>query len=229
MTYMKTLREEASKAITPKRALNLLIEGNKRFINNLSVNRNLLQMVNETKDDQYPFAAILSCSDSRTSTELIFDQGLGDIFSIRLAGNIASKNAIASLEYACKFLGSKIIVVLGHTQCGAVKGACDNLLIGNFNSIFEHISPAIEAENDTRFNRNSSNSVYISNVMHLNIEYQIQTILDTSPLLHAMLENQEIGIVGGIYDISTGVVEFYDEDLVFDVNHQFSKIKAQIA
>ena len=214
--------------ITPKKALNFLIEGNKRFINNLSLNRNLLQMVNETKDNQFPFAAILSCSDSRTSTELIFDQGLGDIFSIRLPGNIASTNAIGSLEYACKYLGSKIIVVLGHTNCGAVKGTCDNIREANLISIFNHIAPAIEAENETLVNRNSSNPSYLHNVMHLNIEYQIQTIIDSSPLLHSMLENQEIGIAGGIYNVSTGKVDFYEEDLVFDVNHQFSKIKAHI-
>lgn len=219
---------EDRKSLTPKKALDILIEGNNRFINNLSANRNLLQMVNETKDQQFPFACILSCSDSRTSSELIFDQGLGDVFSVRLAGNIASIPAIASMEFSCKFLGSKIIVVLGHTSCGAIKGACDHASVGNLPHLLQHITPAVEAENETTEDRTSKNPAFVSNVMHLNVKYQIESIMNNSPLLKKMIEDKEVGIVGATYDLATGKVHFYEEDMVFDINHQFKKIEKSL-
>lgn len=225
---MKSLTQEDASTLTPKRALDLLIEGNNRFINNLSANRNLLQMVNDTKDDQYPFACILSCSDSRTSSELVFDQGLGDIFSIRLAGNIASLPAIASMEFSCKYLGSKIIVVMGHTSCGAIKGACDHVSEGNLPALLQHIDPAVEAENETLTERHSGNAVFVNNVMHLNVQQQIMEIMKHSPLLKKMIENKEIGIVGATYNVANGKVTFYEEDMVFDINPQFQKIQKHI-
>ena len=145
----KTLTKEMQDAITPSMALELLKEGNKRFINNLKVNRNLLQQANETSDGQYPFAVILSCIDSRTSAELIFDQGLGDIFSVRIAGNIINEDILGSMEFACKVAGSKIIVVLGHTKCGAVKGACDHVEMGNLTALLAKIRPAVDDEMTT--------------------------------------------------------------------------------
>lgn len=128
---MRTLTKEIQDKITPSMALNLLREGNHLFVNNLKTNRNLLQQVNDTSDSQHPFAVILSCIDSRTSAELVFDQGMGDIFSIRIAGNILNADILGSMEFACKVAGTKIIVVMGHTKCGAIKGACDHVEMGN--------------------------------------------------------------------------------------------------
>ncbi|WP_241480469.1 carbonic anhydrase [Legionella norrlandica] len=140
---MKTLTKEMQEAITPTIALHLLQEGNKRFVNNLKVNRNLLQQANETSDGQHPFAIILSCIDSRTSVELIFDQGLGDVFSVRIAGTIINEDILGSMEFACKIAGAKIIVVLGHTKCGAIKGACDHIEMGSLTALLSKIQPAV--------------------------------------------------------------------------------------
>jgi len=161
---MKTLTKEMQTAITPAMALDLLKEGNKRFISNLKFNRNLLQQANDTSDGQHPFAVILSCIDSRTSAELIFDQGLGDVFSVRIAGNIVNEDILGSMEFGCKVAGSKIIVVLGHTKCGAIKGACDHVEMGNLTALLSKITPAVENEIQTLENRNANNSVFVENV-----------------------------------------------------------------
>src|SRR5918994_1018134 len=134
---MRTLTKEMQADLSPMAALKLLKEGNNRFVNNLKINRNLLQQVNETADGQHPFAFILSCIDSRTSAELIFDQGLGDVFSCRIAGNILNEDIIGSMEFACKVAGSKVVVVLGHTKCGAIKGACDDVKLGNLSLLLD--------------------------------------------------------------------------------------------
>ena len=194
--------------ITPSEALDLLIEGNQRFKNNISINKDLLQVVNITKDQQHPFAAILSCSDSRTATELIFDQSLGDIFSVRLAGNIASNKAIGSLEYACRYLGSHLVVVLGHTKCGAVKAACDHFKGGHIGEITSLIAPAVERECNHKDNRNSGNAVFVDKICELNVGLQMQRILQRSEILQELLREQRIGLVGGVYDLETGVVTF---------------------
>ena len=152
---MKTLTQELQSAITPVVALRLLQDGNKRFENNLKINRNLLQQAHETSGSQHPFAVILSCIDSRTSVELIFDQGLGDVFSVRVAGNVLNEDILGSMEYACKVAGAKIIVVLGHTQCGAIRGACDHVEMGNLTALLNKIQPAISEENSETENRNS--------------------------------------------------------------------------
>jgi carbonic anhydrase len=225
---MKLHSPEVRKILTPQMALQFLKDGNQRFLNNIRINRNLLQLVNETAEDQKPFAAILSCSDSRTSVELVFDQGLGDIFSIRLAGNIASINAIASMEYACKVLGVKLVVVLGHTNCGAIKGACDKVIMGNLGALLDHIHPAIEFETETLENRTSTNKKFVANITHLNIQYQMQKTLDTSEILRELIDSGEVGFVGAIYDLATGEVFFDEEDILFDTNHTFSHIPQNI-
>jgi carbonic anhydrase len=201
--------------MSPQEALSILIEGNQRFINNISANKDLLHVANLTKDRQHPFAAILSCSDSRTSTEIIFDQNLGDIFSVRLAGNIASRKAIGSLEYSCKYLDSKLVVVLGHSGCGAVTAACDHFTGGNIGEITKLIEPAVELEVTCTDNRSSSNKEFLSKVGYLNLDVQIQRILDNSPILRDMLANKEIGIVGGIYDLATASVDFPESQRFF--------------
>ena len=210
---MKTLTKEMQAAITPSMALNLLNEGNKRFVNNLKVNRNLLQQANETSDGQHPFAVMLSCIDSRTSAELIFDQGLGDIFSVRIAGNIINEDILGSMEFACKVAGSKIIVVLGHTKCGAVKGACDHIEMGNLTALLTKIRPAVDEETLTKENRNSNNSVFVENVSTINVKRTVKSIMQRSPILKEMIESGQIGIVGGTHDISTGEVNFYPDTM----------------
>lgn len=212
---MKTLTKEMQAAITPSMALALLKEGNKRFVNNLKVNRNLLQQANETSDGQHPFAVILSCIDSRTSAEIIFDQGLGDIFSVRIAGNIINEDILGSMEFGCKVAGSKIILVLGHTKCGAVKGACDNMELGNLTALLTKIRPAVEDEKTTIENRNASNSEFVEKVATLNVKRTVQTIKERSPIIKDLIESGQIGIVGGIHDITTGEVTFYPETIDF--------------
>ena len=207
---MKTLTKEMQNAISPSMALDLLKEGNRRFVNNLKINRNLLQQANETSDGQHPFAVILSCIDSRTSAELIFDQGLGDVFSVRIAGNIVNEDILGSMEFGCKVAGAKIIVVLGHTKCGAIKGACDNVELGNLTSLIAKIKPAVDQEAVTSNNRTSSNASFVENVAELNVSLSVKNILLQSPIIAEMVKNDEIGIVGGVHDISTGEVKFFE-------------------
>lgn len=207
---MKTLTKEMQSAITPSMALDLLKDGNKRFVNNLKINRNLLQQANDTSDGQHPFAVILSCIDSRTSAELIFDQGLGDIFSVRIAGNIVNEDILGSMEFGCKVAGAKIIVVLGHTKCGAVKGACDNVALGNLTGLIAKIKPAVDQELTTTDNRNSSNPTFVENVAELNVSLSVKNILLKSPIIAELVKNEEITIVGGVHDISTGEVKFFE-------------------
>lgn len=205
---MKTLTKEMQDKITPEIAFNLLKEGNKRFMNNLKANRNLLQQANETSDGQHPFAIILSCIDSRTSAEIIFDQGLGDIFSVRIAGNIINEDILGSMEFACKVAGSKIIVVLGHSNCGAVKGACDNVEMGNLTALLSKIRPAIEDETTVLENRNSNNVEFVEKVTVINVKRVMKDIIDRSIIIKKMVEKNEIKIIGGIHDLMTGEVCF---------------------
>ena len=211
---MKTLNKELQAAITPAMALDLLKEGNKRFVNNLKVNRNLLQQANETSDGQHPFAVILSCIDSRTSAELIFDQGLGDVFSVRIAGNIINEDILGSMEFGCKVAGAKIIVVLGHTKCGAVKGACDHVEMGNLTALLTKIRPAVDDETTVSDNRNSGNAEFVEKVSAINVKRTVKSIIERSPIIKEMLENGEIGIVGGTHDITSGIVSFYEKTSV---------------
>ncbi|MFZ1807235.1 MAG: carbonic anhydrase family protein [Cyclobacteriaceae bacterium] len=205
---MRTLTKELQAEITPNNGLEILKAGNERFVNNLKSNRNLLQQVNETAEGQHPFAVILSCIDSRTSAELIFDQGLGDIFSVRIAGNILNEDILGSMEFACKVAGAKVVLVLGHTKCGAVKGACDNVQLGNLTALLSKLLPAVEAEKSTVSNRNASNSDFVEKVAALNVKMTMQQIADRSTILHDMAESGEIAIVGGMYHVDTGKVEF---------------------
>jgi carbonic anhydrase len=207
---MKTLTKEMQNAISPSMALDLLKEGNRRFVNNLKINRNLLQQANETSDGQHPFAVILSCIDSRTSAELIFDQGLGDVFSVRIAGNIVNEDILGSMEFGCKVAGAKIIVVLGHTKCGAIKGACDNVELGNLTGLISKIKPAVDQEMITSNNRTSSNASFVENVAELNVSLSVKNILLKSPIIAEMVKNDQIGIVGGVHDISSGEVKFFE-------------------
>ena len=210
---MKTLTETDRNALTPAKAIELLETGNKRFVSNLKFNRNLLQQVNETSTGQYPFAFILSCIDSRTSAELIFDQGLGDIFSCRIAGNVLNEDILGSMEFACKLAGSKVIVVLGHTKCGAIKGACDHVQLGNLTTLLQKIQPAIEDETSTKENRSASNSEFVENVAMINVHRTLQQITEQSPIISEMVENGDIALVGAMYNVETGIVDFFEENI----------------
>ena len=161
---------------------------------------------------------ILSCIDSRTSAELIFDQGLGDIFSIRIAGNIINEDILGSMEFCCKIAGAKVIVVLGHTKCGAIKGACDHVEMGNITSLLTKIRPALDDESSVQQNRNSNNVEFVEKVSTINVKRTVKGILERSPILKEMVENGEIGIIGGTHDISTGDVNFYEDTLIIIKN-----------
>lgn len=211
---MKTLTKEARDQITPTQAIEILRKGNDRFMNNLKANRNLLEQVNETSDGQHPFAVVLSCIDSRTSAELIFDQGLGDIFSCRVAGNVINEDILGSMEFACKVAGARAIMVLGHTRCGAVKGACDHVEMGNLSALLHKIQEAAALETEIVDNRTSKNSVFVERVASLNVDLVLRQILERSPILAAMLEAGEIGITGGMYDVETGRVDFHESRVV---------------
>lgn len=205
--WQKTIQSR----LTPHLALKMLKEGNFRFVNNLQMDRDLLKTINVTKEGQYPIAAILSCIDSRTSAELIFDQGLGDIFSIRIAGNILNDDILGSMEFACKVAGSKIIVVLGHSKCGAIKGACDHVQLGHLTGLVRKVSPAMERVTHIVQERNSKNAEFVEAVAARNVRWVMEQIYLRSPILAGMVNRDEIGIVGGMYEVDNGVVEFYED------------------
>lgn len=207
---MKAHTKETQSKISSNDALNLLKEGNARFVENNKLDRNLIEQVNDTSKGQFPFATVLSCIDSRVSSELIFDQGVGDIFSVRIAGNFVNEDILGSMEFACKLAGTKLIVVLGHTSCGAVKGACDNAELGNLTHLLEKIKPAVAAVNepiDTSL-RNSSNTEFVNNVAQMNVSLTIDRIRKESPVLAEMEAEGAIKIVGAMYDVASGAVHF---------------------
>ena len=211
---MRTLTRALRDALTPLEAIDVLRKGNERFVNNLKANRNLLQQVNETSDGQHPMAIVLSCIDSRTSAELIFDQGLGDIFSCRVAGNVLNEDILGSMEFACKAAGAKVVVVLGHSRCGAIKGACDGVRMGNLTALLEKIEPAIANESATIGDRTSANAEFVERVAELNVIHVKQQIVERSEVLASMIETGEIALIGGMYDVETGAVEFYDSRML---------------
>jgi carbonic anhydrase len=210
---MRTLTKEMQEHITPQVALHTLQEGNNRFINNLRANRNLLQQVNETKEGQHPLAVILSCIDSRTSAELVFDQGLGDIFSIRIAGNVLNEDILGSMEFACKVVGVKIVVVLGHSKCGAIKGAIADVQMGNLTHLLDKIKPMVEKTKAACGHLHFTDAEMTDAVASTNVRVVADQIVERSPILRDMLEAGEIGIVGGMYNVDTGRVDFYDDEV----------------
>jgi carbonic anhydrase len=205
---ISTINNTASTIKTPGDALAQLKEGNFRFINNMTINRDHLGQVEETKNSQSPYAAILSCMDSRTSTELIFDQGIGDVFSVRIAGNVVTDGVLGSLEYATAVVGSKLIVVMGHTNCGAIRGACDHVEMGHLTSLLHHIQPAIQMENTVSENRTSSNPKFVEAVARLNIEYSVQQILQRSSIIKGLVDIGVLQVVPAIYNVANGKVIF---------------------
>ena len=214
---MKAHTKETQASTTPQRALEFLREGNQRFITNLKANRDLLQQANETRDGQWPFATVLSCIDSRTSAELIFDQGLGDIFSIRIAGNIINTDILGSMEFACAVAGSKLLVVLGHSSCGAIKGACDHVEMGNLTELLSKLQPSVYQERtftDPEL-RNSHNHEFVENVSRINVRRSVRAVIDRSSILEQMVVSGKIAVVGAMHDLETGLVDFYEDAMLF--------------
>lgn len=196
------------KSVTPELALSFLKEGNKRFVANLKAHSNLLEQVNSTKANQFPFAIILSCIDSRTSAELIFDQGLGDIFSARIAGNVINEDIIGSMEFACKLAGSKLIVVLGHSHCGAISGACNQTKLGHLSKLLAKVDPSIAKVKQNHPQLDIRSKEAIDLVALENVNNTIDHILDNSEVLSQMYNQGEIGIVSAFYKVETGEVDF---------------------
>ena len=205
---MRTLSKEEQRQITPYKAIQLLKDGNRRFVGNLRLNRNFLQQISETRDGQSPFAVVISCMDSRTSAELIFDQGLGDIFSIRIAGNVINEDILGSAEFGCKIVGAKVVVVLGHSNCGAIKGAVDDVDVGHLRSITRKIQRCIPSREATYDEMSAVEK--ISFVTRENIRLAIQDVRTRSSVLAALESEEKIAIVGGFYNVSTGEIEFYE-------------------
>jgi len=207
---MKAHTKETQASMTPEKSIQSLIEGNIRFQNNLSANRNLLEQVKDTSKGQFPFATILSCIDSRIPAEVVFDQGIGDLFSIRIAGNFVNDDILGSMEFACKLAGSKIVVVLGHTSCGAVKGACDDAELGKLTGMLDKIKPAVKAVTNPEEAslRTSQNLDFVNEVAEKNVDFSIEGIRSGSDVLAEMERNGEILIVGAMYDVANGKVNF---------------------
>ncbi len=208
---MKAHTSETQATITPEKALQFLQEGNQRFVNNLKVNRNLLEQVNDTRAGQWPFAVVLSCIDSRTSAELIFDQGLGDIFSIRIAGNFVNQDILGSMEFGCNVAGSKLVVVLGHSKCGALKGGLDaakieELGMDNLNHLIYHFDPIINEIIQEGEERSSKNEDLLERLNVSNVQQSIEDIRHQSSTLRALEKDGKIKIVGANYCVETGVV-----------------------
>ncbi len=207
---MRTQTKDTQTHLTPQAALEILREGNTRFVSNLRYNRNLLAQVNETSDGQFPFAVVLSCIDSRTSAELIFDQGLGDIFSVRIAGNVLNEDILGSMEFACQVAGSKLIVVLGHSRCGAVKGACNHVELGHLTGLLSKISPAVQAV-EVGSGRGDDPQQFVEQVALYNARHQMRAIFERSAILEQLFNAGQIGIVSAMYSVESGEVAFYDE------------------
>lgn len=202
---MRTHSKEFLQNLTPYQAYELLVDGNKRFVNSLNEDRDHLETINETREGQYPFAVILSCMDSRTSVELIFDQGLGDLFSIRIAGNIVNNDIVASVEYAVKYVGSKLLMVLGHTECGAIKSAKMGVEDGHITGLLKRIQPAISKA----MLQDEKDHLHRDAVAYTNVENSLEEILTSSDIVKGMFEKGEIGIVGGVYNVDNGQVDFF--------------------
>ena len=202
---MRKHSKEYLENLTPSQGYELLVEGNKRFISALNRDHDHLELINQTREGQYPFAVILSCMDSRTSVELIFDQGLGDLFSVRVAGNIVNNDILASIEYAVKYVGSKVLMVLGHTECGAIKSAKQGVTDGHITDLLKRIQPAITKS----MLHNGNGYMFHDSVAYANVENSLEEILHRSDIVKEMFENGQIGIVGGIYNIESGEVDFF--------------------
>jgi len=204
---MSIITQEIRDSLTPGQVLKTLLEGNQRYVNQNKKDRDEIADAKASASGQFPYAIILSCIDSRTSSEIIFDQGIGDIFNVRIAGNIINEDILGSLEFACKLAGCKLILVLGHSRCGAVKGACDNAQLGSLTKLLSKIQPAIDSEATVIENRTGRNADYVEKVVALNVTHSLSRIRNESQVLQQMESSEQLKIVGGIHDIETGKVK----------------------
>lgn len=210
---IETQTKATQTSVSPAMAIEVLKEGNNRFCNKTAVNRDLHKQVADTATGQYPFAAVVSCIDSRIPTEIIFDQGIGDIFNARVAGNFVNEDILGSLEFACKLAGSKLIVIMGHTSCGAVKGACDHAKLGNLTQMLDKIMPAVDATTTADGEaRDSSNIGFVNKVAIENVQRTIANLKTMSPVLKDMIDAGEIDVVGAMYDVKSGKVTFHNNE-----------------
>ncbi len=211
-TAVTTQTRENQAAITPAQALAVLEAGNERFVSGQMIHRDLQRQIKQTSGGQYPFAAVVTCLDSRTAPEFMFDQGLGDIFSARVAGNIINDDILGSLEFATKVSGAKLIAVIGHTNCGAIKGACDDVQLGHLTSLLARIQPAVNAVQTAPGEaRSSKNRDFVEKVAEMHVRLTLKAIREQDPILNDMIERGQIGLVGGIYDLETGKVTFFKD------------------
>ena len=208
------LTAETQASLTPMEVIQLLKDGNERFVDDEAVERNFMEQVQQTAGGQYPMAAILGCIDSRVPHEIVFDKGVGDIFSARIAGNFINTDILGSLEFATAVAGSKVIVVLGHTECGAVKGACDNVQLGNLTSTLANIAPAIYAVDEIEGSRSSANKDFVQAVADENVELTVQNIVNRSPVIRDLVESGDLIVIGAMHDVATGEVTFFEDDMV---------------
>lgn len=203
------MTKETQAKITPAQVIQKLKDGNSRFVDGISTERDYRYQVQKTESGQYPAAVILSCIDSRTSSEIIFDQGIGDLFNVRIAGNFATPEIIGSIEYGCKVAGSKLVVVVGHNHCGGIKGTCDNVQLGNISAIVNEVKPALAyVKTPVGEERTSKNHEFVEAVAKVNVQLTVKEILEKSDILREMKQAGQIDVIGALYDISTGKVEF---------------------
>ena len=208
------LTAETQAALTPAGVIQLLKDGNDRFLANRPLERDFLAQVRQTAGGQYPMAAILGCIDSRVPHEIVFDKGVGDVFSARVAGNFVNTDMLGSLEFATAVAGARVIVVLGHTECGAVKGACDRVELGNLTATLANIAPAVYAVEDIEGPRTSANKAFVEAVAHENVAMTVQNIVDRSPILRGLVADGRLIVVGAMHDVTTGRVAFLDETML---------------
>ena len=209
-TASAALTRETQAAITPDKALEMLKQGNERFVSGKAVERDYLAQVQQTSEGQFPFAAVVSCLDSRIPPAIVFDRGIGDLFVARVAGNFVNDDILGSLEFATKLAGAKLIVVMGHTECGAVKGACDAAQLGLLTTTLANINPAVKAVQGDYTPRSSQNAKFVQAVTEMNVQLTMQKLRDRSVVLREMIDSGDIGLVGAMYDVSTGKVTFYE-------------------
>ena len=207
----KALTKETQAALTPEGVIQLLKDGNERFLSNTPVERDFLKQVKETAEGQYPMAVILGCIDSRVPHEIVFDKGVGDVFSARVAGNFVNTDILGSMEFATAAAGAKVVVVLGHTECGAVKGACDNVELGNLTSTLANIAPAVYSVSGVEGERSSKNKAFVEAVAERNVKMTVQNTIDRSPVIRALVEQGKLIVVGAMHEVRTGKVTFYDD------------------
>ncbi len=207
----KTLSQAKQQNMTPKQALQRLKDGNQRFLNNTSIPRDYLKQAHQSSYGQYPFAVVLNCMDSRSVPELFFDQGLADLFTLRVAGNVLNNDILGSMEYATKVVGSRLIVVLAHTSCGAVSGACSGVQLGHLTDIIDKIKPVVDISMQEQGTKNCSDAKLIDAIAKANALRIVKEMQEKSPILKELISKKQVGIVAGLHDIKTGKVQFFEE------------------